>query len=156
MRLHIARIWPERGGEFWFYEEYANPSDGKVLRQRIMQLVRSGSTLHGLMYRLPGSPASYAGEWRKEHPFASLGPAGLHEDEGCRTLWMQQLETYFAGGMEGKRCQGDRPEIVNEHSEFYMGSSSIRSWIRGLDAAGKQVEGLSNPSEFRKISAKLL
>ena len=156
MRLRIARLWPERSGEYWFYAEYVDPSDERrLLRQRIFRFVREESTLRALMYRLPGDPARYAGEWRKERPFASLDPASLTESQGCRSLWQPQLETYFAGGTEGTACHGDGPQAVNEHSEFYLGSTSMRSWIQGLDSAGKQVEGPTGPSEFRKTSQRL-
>ncbi|MGZ5105462.1 MAG: chromophore lyase CpcT/CpeT [Usitatibacter sp.] len=154
-RLRIARIWPERAGEYWFYEEYVDPATERPLRQRVFRLVRDDVILHALMYRLPGDPVAFAGEWRKARPMASLDPTALREVQGCRVFWQPQLETYFAGGTEGKACAGDRPGIVNEHSEYYLGSSSMRSWIQGFDAAGNQVEGPTGPSEFRKTSEKL-
>ena len=156
MRMRVARLWPEGAGRYWFYLEYVNPADERqVMRQRILQFVRDGSTIHALMYRLPGNAADYAGEWRKEHPFASVKPESLREIQGCRSVWTPVMDVAFSGGTEGNACPGDRPEVVNEHWEFTLGSSELRTWIRGLDAAGKQVDGLSNPSEFRKSSAKL-
>ena len=155
MRLRIARLWPERPGEFWMYAEYVKADhERQVLRQRIFNFRREDARIVGRLYRLPGNPAALAGEWRKEHPFAGVDPAGLREFEGCRTLWVKQMETLFAAGTEGSACRAERPEVVNEHSDFYLSSSTIRSWIQGLDASGRQVEGPSGPSEFRKVALK--
>jgi hypothetical protein len=154
-RLRIARLWPERTDGYWLYWEYANPADeGQVTRQRIFRFVREGSTIRALTYRLPGNPAGYAGEWRKERPFESLKPDSLRELPGCAAVWDRPFEIYFASGTPGKACPGDRAEIRNEHSEFFLGPSSLRAWITGLDASGKQVDGPSGPSEFRKSLQK--
>jgi hypothetical protein len=155
MRLRVAWLWPERADGNWLYLEYVNPADEKqVLRQRILRFVREGAAIHALMYRLPGDPLAYAGEWRKARPFESVTPDSLREAEGCRSEWVLQFETYFAAGTEGNACRGDRPEVRNEHSEFSLGPGALRTWITGLDASGSQVEGLSGPSEFRKTSGK--
>jgi CpeT/CpcT family (DUF1001). len=155
MRLHIARLWPERKDEYWYYFEYSDPADGRVTRQRIFRLLSDNVDIHSIMYRLPGDPASYAGEWRKPRPFASVDPSSLREIEGCRALWQRQMEFIYAAGTEGDACPGDRPEIRDEHSDFYVTNTSIRTWIRGLDASGRQIEGNAGPSEFRKTSDKL-
>ncbi len=155
MRLRIARLWPERTGEYWYYFEYANPQDGQVTRQRIFQLKSDGVDIHSVMYRLPRDPAGYAGEWRKPQPFASVDPASLREIEGCRSLWQRQMEFIYSAGTEGDACPGDRAEVRDEHSDFYVTNTSIRTWIRGLDASGRQIEGAAGPSEFRKTSGKL-
>jgi hypothetical protein len=155
MRLRFARLWPERSGEYWFYAEYVNPADERqVLRQRIFRWTRDGERIESLLYRLPGDAASFAGEWRKARPFERVDPAGLREAEGCRSLWTRQMESVYAGGTLGNGCRGDRPEVRHEHSDFYVSSTSIRGWIRGLDASGKQVEGPIGPSEFRKTAQK--
>jgi hypothetical protein len=154
-RLRIARLWPERTDGYWLYWEYANPSDERqVTRQRIFRFVRDGSTIRALMYRLPGNPASFAGEWRKERPFGSMKPDSLRELQGCAAVWDRPFEICFASGTPGETCPGDRPEIRNEHSEFFLGPSSLRAWITGKDAAGNQVDGPSGPSEFRKSLQK--
>jgi len=156
MRLRIVRLWPERAGEYWYYWEYVNPHDeSKVLRQRIFQLKSDGAQIRSLMYRLPGNPADYVGEWRKPHPFASVDPASLHDVKGCSALWVAQIDFTYAAGTEGDACPGDRPEVRDEHSDFYVTNASIRAWIRGLDASGNQIEGEDGPSEFRKTSIEL-
>ena len=155
MRLRFARLWPERTGEYWLYAEYVKSEDDRqAIRQRIFRFQRDDARIFGSLYRLPGDPAAYVGEWRKVRPFAGVNPAGLKEIEGCRTAWVKQMESLFAAGTEGNRCPGDRPEAVDEHSDFYLASSSIRTWVRGLDASGKRVEGPSGPSEFRKTAEK--
>jgi hypothetical protein len=155
MRLRIARLWPERAGEYWVYAEYVNAGDDRqAIRQRIFRFQREGTRIMGDLYRVPGDPAAALGEWRKEKAFAGVNPASLKPIPGCRTTWLKQMETLFAGGTEGKACPGSRPEAVDEHSDFYVASSSIRTWIRGMDASGKQVEGPTGPSEFRKTALK--
>jgi hypothetical protein len=155
MRLRIARLWPERAGEYWMYAEYVKADDDRqALRQRIFRFQREGAQVVGRLYRVPGDPAAALGEWRKERPFAGVDPASLKEFEGCRTIWVKQIETLFAAGTEGKACRADNPAVVDEHTDFYLASTSIRSWVQGLDASGKQVEGPSGPSEFRKTAMK--
>ena len=155
MRLRITRLWPERAGEYWLYAEYVKPEDDRqAIRQRILRFKREGARIMASLYRLPGDAAAYVGEWRKERSFAGVNPASLKEIEGCRSLWVKQMESLFAAGTEGSSCRGDRPEVIHEHSDFYLASSSLRSWIRGLDASGKRVEGPSGPSEFQKIAVK--
>ena len=155
IRLRIARLWPERAGEFWMYAEFVKADDERqALRQRIFRFHREDARVIGSLYRVPGDPAAAVGEWRKDRPFAGVDPASLKELEGCRTVWVKQIETLFAAGTEGNTCRGDSPAAVDEHSDFYLASSSIRTWIRGLDASGKQVEGPTGPSEFRKLATK--
>ena len=156
MRLRFARLWPERSGEYWLYAEYVKPEDDRqATRQRIFRFQSEGARIFASLYRVPGTPAAAVGEWRKARPFGDVNPASLREIPGCRTHWVKQMESLFAAGTEGTSCQGDRPEVVNEHSEFYLASSTIRGWVSGLDASGKQVEGPSGPSEFGKIDTKL-
>jgi hypothetical protein len=153
-RLRFVRMWPERAGEYWFYMQYENPADeSEVRRQRVLRFVRDGSTLHALTYRLP-APEAYAGEWRKEHPFASLSPASLREDEACRMLWVFMMDVAFGGGTEGSNCRGDRPEVTHERTEFEISSGSMRTSIRGMDAAGAQVDGPEGSSLFHKLPPK--
>jgi CpeT/CpcT family (DUF1001) len=157
MRMRIARLWPERADRYWFYVENVNPADERqVMRQRILQFVSDGTTIHALMYRLPGNAAEYAGEWRKEHPFAAVNPESLREIQGCRSGWFKVMDVSFAGGTEGDACPGDRPEVSNEHWDYTLSSSEWRTWIRGLDSAGNQVDGPTGPSEFRKVSTELM
>jgi hypothetical protein len=156
MRLRFARLWPERDGEYWLYAEYVKTGDeSRALRQRIFGFKREGAVIVGRSYRVPGDSASSVGEWRKERPFAGSSPASLSEIEGCRAVWVKQAESLFAAGTTGSSCRGDLPEVRDEHSDFYLGSTSLRSWIRGLDPSGKQVTGPSGPSEFRKIDRNL-
>ena len=154
-RLRIARIWPEREGEVWLYWEIVDPRDEqKALRQRIVKLAREGLKLYGYDYRVPGNPAGSVGEWRKDKPFAGISPESLKAYPGCRTFWMKQVEVAFAAGTDGQDCRGDGPPGLHEHTEFYLGSTSMRAWFQLLDASGHQVEGLPLPSEFRKFAQK--
>ena len=155
MRLRIARIWPQRTGEIWFYTETVDPAnESKAMRQRIVRLDREGLIMYAYDFRVPGDPASHVGEWRKEQPFAGISPESLVAYAGCRARWVKQADTTYAGGTDGQDCQGDGSAGTHEHAEYYMGSTSIRGWIQIQDRSGRQVGGLSSPSEFRKVAQK--
>jgi hypothetical protein len=153
VRLRIARIWAHRDGEYWFYAEYASPTDdSRVIRRRIMRGARVGTSLYTYDYAVPGDAKAAVGEWRKHAPFASVDPSSLAPLPGCRTLWIVQHDALMAGGTEGNGCRGDGPEGTHEHVDWYLGSNFTRHWIQQLDPSGRQVAGLSGPSEFRKVA----
>lgn len=152
IKLRQARFWADRPGEYWMYAEYSRP--GEVERpflQRIYRFTESNGVISAAIYRLPGNPASFVGEWRKDKPFASYSPRELKEREGCRIDFVQQMDILFNGGRNGGTCRSDEPGVDHEHAEFYVSSSSLRTWEPGQDASGTQVSGLPGPSDFRKI-----
>lgn len=152
--VHQARLWPERPGEYWIYAEYARPgAESAPYRQRIYRFRASGDEIHAITYRLPGEPGRHALEWRKQAPFAGVDPATLAEREGCRLRFAARHLAIFGGMTVGRQCPGDAPEVAYEISDFQVSSSSIRTWDRGFDAAGRQVWGSTEgPLELRKIS----
>jgi len=156
VRLRVARLWPEREGEIWFYLEYTDPNrNDAVTRQRISRMVLEGGTdIRMIDYAFPADPKTFAGEWRKPHPFASVNPDRLKPIPGCKTHWLVQHQAIVSGGTGGDDCRGDGPEGTHEHVDWWLGSSFLRTWIQQLDRSGKQVGGLSGPSEFRRISQK--
>jgi hypothetical protein len=152
VKLRQGRFWVERPGEYWMYAEYSRAGqDDRPFIQRIYRFTESGGVITAAIYRLPGDPASFAGEWRKEKPFASYSPRDLKEREGCRIEFVNQMEVIFNGGRMSRTCRSSQPGVDHEHAEFYVTSSSLRTWEPGRDQAGKQVGGLTGPSDFRKI-----
>lgn len=155
VKLRIARLWPERAGEFWFYLEYAKVgSEDQPYLQRIVRVGEDGGEMLEAEYRLPVDGKQLVGEWKKSRPLAGIDPASLREIPGCRMrLGMQQM-TLFDGGTIGKACRAHVPEGAYQVSDFYLSSSSLRAWDRGYDPAGKVVWGSpSGPLEFRRIAS---
>jgi CpeT/CpcT family (DUF1001) len=152
IKVRQARFWADRTGEYWMYSEYSRPGEGeRPFIQRIYRLTESNGVITAAIYRLPGNPASFVGEWRKDKPFANFAPRDLKERDGCRIDFLQQYDVLFNGGRKSTTCRSDQPGVDHEHAEFYVSSATLRTWEPGMDASGKQVAGLSLPSDFRRI-----
>lgn len=150
--IREAPFWKDAKGELWMYAEYVHPGEEqRPYRQRIYRFTESNGVINAAIFELPGDPARFVGEWRKEVPFARYKPADLKERVGCEITFIPQMEVLFNGGRRGEGCHGDFPGAHHEHAEFYISSSNLRTWEFGRDASGKQVAGPSGPSEFRKI-----
>ena len=113
--LRHAPFWTDRPGEHWMYAEYVNPGEAKPFRQRIYKFVQGGI----VTYRLPGEPSAFAGEWRKERPFAARPagarglPAHLLPAAGialCRRHRRQSLPRRLT--RRGLRALGVLPELI--------------------------------------------
>jgi CpeT/CpcT family (DUF1001) len=151
IKLREGRIWTDRPGEYWMYAEYSRPGeDQRPFVQRIYGFTEANGVITARVYRLPGDPAKFVGEWRKDKPFAGYSPRDLKEREGCRIDFVSQM-VVFNGGRKSGTCRSELPVAGFEHAEFYVSSSSVRTWEPVRDAAGKQVAGLTGPSDFRKI-----
>jgi hypothetical protein len=104
-RMRIAPFWKEREkqGEYWLYVEHTKvESDAKPFRQRIYRFTESSAAFTGAVYKLPGPPERFVGEWRKAAPFAEYRPAQLREYEGCR-LKVGQMTMLFLGAHRGEK-----------------------------------------------------
>jgi CpeT protein len=156
--LRQVRIWPERKGEFWIYAEYARPDDeARPFRQRVYRIGEGGGKIRAIVYRLPGDPLRFAGEWRKALAFEGLSPADLIERKGCRIefYYLEPLIT-FEGKTIGLECAPDAPGAAYDIVDYYLSSASLRTWERGFDPAGAQVTGSRvGPLKFMKTSEKV-
>lgn len=151
VRLRMVEFWQGKPNEHWVYAEYVDPADeSRPLRQRIYRFSERGRKIYGTVFRVPGEPGRYAGEWRKPAPFADLSPDRLEEFPGCGLVFQRQHEALFAGGTDGKGCRGDRPDVAYERSEFYLSSATLRNLEHGYDPAGRRIAGEARPLEFRK------
>ena len=154
VKLRIARVWPDRKGEYWYYEEYAKTSS--LDKPYLQRLVRAGEQKGQMMtaeYELP-EPAKVAGGWRNPAvAFAGINPATLQEYPGCRQLMSMQHMTLFNGGTIGTECHAHVPPGAHLISDFFLSSSSRRLWDRGYDKAGNVVWGsASGALETRRMS----
>ncbi len=151
-RLMHARVWPDIAGEYWIYAEYL-PVDGDTpYRQRLYRLREDGGHIIARTYALPGNPADFRGEWRKERPFARVDPKSLRERENCRIQFDILFESSFMARPVGDKCASDRPGVATETTGFDVTSSELSAWTQGFDAAGKRVMGEAGPLELRKMS----
>ena len=153
--IRHAPIWVDRPGDRWIYAEYVHPGDeAHPFRQRIYRLSQGRvGTVSVKSYALPGDPATFAGEWNKDRPFARVKAEDLRELTGCEFVLERQMEMVLGGGVAGKTCHGDGiARADHEHWEFQVTSSSMRVWEAGMDASGKYAAGPSGAWEFRKMS----
>ena len=142
VKLRIARVWPERKGDYWYYEEYAKvKSLDKPYLQRLIRVGEQKGQMISVEYTLP-DPAKVVGGWRNpEVAFAGMNPAALQEAQGCRQLLSMQHMTLFNGGTIGTECRAHVPDGAYLVSDFFLSSSSRRLWDRGYDKAGNVVWG---------------
>ena len=155
VKLRVARLWPERAGEFWYYLEYAKVgAEDKPYLQRIVRTGEVDGQMLEAEYRLPGDGKQFVGAWKQARPLEGIDPASLREIPGCRMQLAMQHMTLFNGGTVGKECRGRVPEGAYEISDFFLSSSSLRAWDRGYDSTGKQVWGSqAGPVEFRRTAS---
>jgi hypothetical protein len=145
VRLRIARIWPERAGEFWFYLEYALVGkEDTPYWQRLVLAREARGAMEEVEYELPGDAKRFIGAWRDGKAPAGVDAARLKELPGCRLRLQTQQVTFFNSGMEGRECRAGpspMPAGAIRISESFITSSSLRAWDRGVDKDGKVIWG---------------
>lgn len=155
MKVRFARVWQDTAakGEYWLYEEVAEtePKE-KLVLQRLLRFTEAGGVIHAMAHDLPGNPKRFAGEWRKEKPFAALAPKQAKLRAGCDIEFTQQGDVLFNGGQRTESCVS-HVKGAHEHVEMYVTASSVRLWQVDRDATGKVVAGPPSPLELRRTSA---
>lgn len=151
--LHQVRFWADRPGEFWLYAEYSRESEeDRPYRQRVYRLGENAGRLLAIEYLLPGEPGRFAGEWRREKPFAGLSPADLVERAGCRVEFHEGM-FIFVGNTVGKACAPLAGNAAYEQVFHFVSSGVLKTWDRGFDAAGTQVSGSRvGHLDFRRVA----
>jgi hypothetical protein len=153
--LRIVRVWPERAGEFWFYEEFeVTGQEGGPFLQRLVRIGMAGSGMLMVEYGLPGDASRFAGAWRDPaRAFAGVDPRTLREVPNCRQDVASQNLIIYAGGTIGQACRARVPAGAYAVSDFSLTTSSLRTWDRGYDASGKVVWGNpAGPLDLRRVS----
>ena len=137
MRLRVVEFW-KGGPAGWLYLEWVRPGDeAKPLRQLVLRLAeRKDGYFATTVHRLPGDASRFAGEWRKDQPFAQLRPADLEEIPGCRMEASRAMLAHFVVVTQGNRCPGDLPGVPYMRFEFSISSSDLDLLEQPRDAAG--------------------
>jgi len=147
VRLHMARIWPDRSDGPWLYVEQAMASTlDQPYRQRVYQLsAEPGGVFRSRVYRFrdesPEALRALAGAWRVQSPLAGLGPADLTPLEGCDILMTRAGDASFVGATACTGCSSTRAGAAYTTAEVTITPESLTSWDRGFDASGRQVWG---------------
>ena len=153
-KLWHAPFWLDRvdHGERWVYAEYALPgAEDRPFRQRIYRFTESDGVITAAVFELPGPATRFVREWAKPQPFAAFKPADLEEQRGCRIRYLQQMDVIFNGGTAETTCPSGDPGAHHQRMEFFLTSSTLRTFESPRDAADKVLGRPSGPSEFRKI-----
>ncbi|MDX2116430.1 MAG: chromophore lyase CpcT/CpeT [Planctomycetota bacterium] len=155
VRLHMARVWPEREDGVWLYVEQAMASaEARPYRQRMYRLSRGArrGTLESRVYELPGDPLVYAGAWKNAAVLGALEAGRLLPREGC-TITLRREGEMFTGSTDGRACASTLRGAAYATSEVTITEDALTSWDRGFDAESKQVWGAERgPYVFVKES----
>ena len=152
IRLHHARIWPERTDGPWLYVEQAGASSPEEpYRQRVYRLVAAkDGVVESRVYELP-DPQAAVGGWKTEAPLADLEPSALRRMEGCTVFLRRQDDGSYSGATEDAACLTTWGGATYATSEVTVREDEIVSWDRGYDADGQQVWGaVKGGYTFRK------
>jgi hypothetical protein len=143
VRLHMARVWPNRTDGVWLYVEQALATRAtRPYRQRVYRLERrrSDGVLTSKVYALP-DPRAAVGAWAQVSPLAKLSPNDLVERPGAVIELKADGPDRFVGSTVGDRCKSTFRGAAYATSEVEVRAKSLVSWDRGYDADGKQVWG---------------
>jgi CpeT protein len=151
IRLHAARIWPERTDGHWLYLEQARGDRlEQPYRQRVYHLTaRPDGDFQSAVFLLP-APRRFVGGWQDPARFAGLTPDSLEAREGCAVV-LRAKGKRFAGGTVGKNCLSELRGASYATSEVIVEKDLLRSLDRGWDSQGQQAWGsTAGPYEFRR------
>ena len=102
-------MWRHRKGEYWLYMGWFKTGvPDRPLAQGIFQLTKIDRDTFKLKFHLPPHEADndyYSGEWRKEQPFANLGPRDLLHDPGCVNYIVERGNNTFEVISAGLKCK---------------------------------------------------
>lgn len=168
IRLHMARIWPERTDGVWIYVEQAAAGRlDRPYRQRVYRVARAENAPAGdagphdlapkspafvsEVFTLPGDAVRFAGAWQDASKLGSLTPGELTPRSGC-AVWLSPEGDGFTGGTRGGGCASDLRGASFATSQAVITPTGLRTWDRGYDAGGKQVWGAEKgPYEFKRV-----
>lgn len=152
VRLHSARIWPDRDDGIWLYVEQAMATAlDRPYRQRVYRVFRrDDGKLISAVYTLR-DPASAVGAWKQDAPLAGLSVDDLELRAGCEMV-LETKEDGFTGGTVGRNCPSDLRGAAYATSQAVIDARGMRTWDRGYTADGQQVWGaVKGPYQFDRI-----
>ena len=100
----------------------------------------SPETIESRVFTLPDPPLQYAGAAREPAKLAGLEPGALTLRAGCAVV-LKKSGPVWTGSTVGKDCGSDLRGASYATSEVRISLSTLESWDRGYDSAGKQVWG---------------
>ena len=156
IRLHMARIWPDRTDGYWLYVEQAVATRlDEPYRQRVYHLIEEETgSIRSEIYTLP-DPSRFAGDWKRMRPLYEIAPDSLLARRGCDVVLRRTQTGSFTGGTEGEECRSILHGASYATSEVVVTSEYLESWDRGFNAEGEQVWGATKGGyKFRKISSR--
>jgi len=153
IRLEMARIWRARTDGVWLYvEQAAAGSLDRPYRQGVYRVSRMNDYIFVINVFTLENPLRFAGEWKKEHPFAMLTPDSLSEREGCFFHLRKYGGAAFMGSTIGKGCTSILGGASYVTSEVTITEFDVTSWSRGFNDKEKQVWGASKGGYvFKKV-----
>lgn len=154
IRLHMARIWPDRTDGYWLYVEQARADhQNEPYRQRVYHLHRnSAGELESVVYEFPADPSIYAGTHKDPSKLGSLQPSDLKKRDGCELVLTRVEDGSFKGATKGTGCLSSINGAAYASSEAHIKPEGLDTWDRGYDKDGKQVWGAKEgPYQFRRI-----
>jgi hypothetical protein len=152
IRLHMARIWPERSDGCWLYVEQAMAARmEKPYRQRVYRLSTTPAGYESAVFLIP-DPLRFAGAWKDAEALKHLTPDSLIARAGCSILLERTADGSFAGSTDGHNCPSDLRGAAYATSVVSITDSGMVTWDRGFDGEGKQVWGATTGGyRFKKI-----
>ena len=141
IRLHMARIWPERTDGYWLYVEQAVAvMQQKPYRQRVYHVHRTPEgNLISEVFTLP-APLRFAGAFADAAKLKSITSDSLQLRTGCH-IALAANGSNFAGSTQGHGCTSDLKGASYATSEVVISTDKLVSWDRGYNAENKQVWG---------------
>jgi hypothetical protein len=143
IRLHMARIWPERSDAVWLYVEQAmSTAQQRPYRQRVYRLTAiDATTFVSEVFELPGDPLRFTGAWQDASRLASVTPEQLVLRQGCEITLRLMPDGTMTGSTRLGACSSSLRGASYATSEVILSPGTLVSWDRGFDSTGQQVWG---------------
>ncbi|MEK6701488.1 MAG: CpcT/CpeT family chromophore lyase [Planctomycetota bacterium] len=153
IRMHTARIWPQRTDGVWIYEEQATAAAlARPYRQRVYKMsVMADGKIKSDVYTLPGDPLVFAGAWSDVSKLNAIDPSSLALKDGCGLI-LSRVNDEYVGRTIGDNCSSDLRGATYSTTEVTLNAKGVQTWDRGYDKAGKLAWGpREGPYDFKRI-----
>ena len=152
--LHIAPVWTERTGQ-WFYVEQAQANQAdRPYRQRMYRLVQLSSERFKILNYTFRNPQVFAGKWKQPEFFDDYPEEIVLIKEGCGVYLNRESFKHYKGETFGEDCFSDFRGASYATSQVEIRADLIKSWDRGWSQEGEQVWGPEEgPYRFIRVNA---